>query len=376
MEFINIDNLNELPIRTIAVKGSNEERGYQYGSQAKDLIHKSIQIYKEIVISLRGNGLTWERILLEVNFFVQGLKRYDRGLFDEMKGIAKGSGVQFEEVLFLNVRSEIMNPAWANAVIPEGCTSFLLQPCLTKNMEYFIGQTYDWFPTCQELLIVLHSEDEKGHEFITVTEAGIIGKIGCNNCGVGSLLNYLNNFEINQKGTPYNILLRRVLDSQSAYDAQRNIMRSPIAFGLNIFIADRKGFGINYELAANGIDFFNPENGLLIHTNHHLSNKLSIRTFNKKMYPSSKNRYDTAKKMLDKPQVKIEDIINLVSFHDKENSSNNICRHQKDDEYNMETIFTMIMELNKMELYLCFNTPCKNNFYRIALEKVFKTIRN
>lgn len=375
MDFLNLNSLSEMPVKTISVSGTSAQRGYQHGVQAKELIRKSIQIYKNIVVSLRGTELTWDRILQEVAYFIPSLKRYDRPLYDEMKSIAIGAEVSFEEILFLNVRSELMNPAWANALITEGCTSFLLQPNLTKNQEFFIGQTYDWFPVCQELLVVLHSEDEKGHEFVTVTEAGILAKIGCNNCGVGSLLNYLNNFEINQNGTPYNILLRRVLDSKNFYDAQRNIMRSPIAFGLNIFIADNKGSGINYELTANGIDFFYPEDGLLLHTNHYLSSKLSTRTFNKKMYPSSRNRFDTAKNLLSRTGMEIEDIIKMVSFHDKANSENNICRHENEDEYHIETLFTMIVELSKMELYLCFNTPCNHSFYKIALEKVFKTTR-
>ncbi len=366
MNIIDIEGLSELPLSVIHVKGSSEERGYQFGKQVKELIAKAILIYKEIVFSLRPDSLTWEGIVEDVK-----IRRYDKELYIEMKAMAKGAEVSLEEILFLNVRSEIMNPAWAKTISPEGCTSFLVQPCATRNEEYFIGQTYDWFPTCKELLVVLHSEDEK---YITVTEAGILAKIGCNNRGVGNLLNYLNNYEINRNGAPYNILLRRVLNSESFIDAQRNIIRSPIAFGLNIFIADSKGSGINYELAANGIDFFHPENGILVHSNHHLSNKLSLRTFNKKMYPNSQNRYDVAKKILSEKGIELSDLISLVSYHDEENNDS-ICRHEKDDEQNVETIFTMIIELTQMVLYLCFDTPCNNNFYKIELQKVFKNMK-
>jgi isopenicillin-N N-acyltransferase like protein len=374
MKWNEIDHLSQLPVQTVFVRGGSEERGYQYGSQTRELIKKSLLIYKDIVKTMRGEELVWEDLLDEAKAFIPGLKRYDRLYFNEMKGIAEGAGVSLEEIVFLNARSEIMNPAWSKRLIPEGCTSFLLQPSVTSNGEYYIGQTYDWFPACSELLIILHVEDEAGHEFITVTEAGILAKIGCNNSGVGVLLNYLNNFEINRSGTPYNILLRRALDSRSYTDAQRNIMRSPIAFGLNMFIADRSGAGIDYELAANGMDFFYPQEGMLVHTNHHISQTLSTRTFNKKMYPGSVNRYDTARRLLGRSGLGMKDLMGLVSYHDDNDAHNSICRHELEDEYQIETIFTMIIELTRMELYLCFNPPCSNPFYKISLSNVFNKL--
>ena len=153
-------------------------------------------------------------------------------------------------------------------------------------------------------------------------------------------------------------------------------MRSPIAFGLNLFLADRAGNAADYELTAKGMDFFLPENGLLVHTNHHISEKLSLRTYNKEMYLSSESRYDTAKAWLGRGNPDIKDLMELVSFHDTKDSRNNICRHEQEDEYGMESIFTMILNLSAMEFYLCLNPPCSSEFYRISLQKVFRTYSN
>lgn len=374
MSLISVKELGQLPVKIVSVHGNSEERGYQYGCQARELICKSLEINKRLVLSLRPDTLTWRDILDEVHGFIPAIKRYDRKLLIEMNAIASGAEVTLEEIVFLNLRSELMNPAFAKTLITEGCTTIFLERGRTEGNKALIGQTYDWFPECREILLLLHSEDENGHEFITVTEAGIIGKVGCNNYGVASMLNYLNNFEINRSGTPYSILLRRVLDSEGFYQAQRNIMRSPIAFGLNMTIGSRKGSGIDYELTAKGIDFFYPENGLLIHTNHYISEKLSVRTFNKRMYPSSKERYDTAKKLLLKDKIAIKDLMHVMAYHDMQNINNNICKHSETDEYGMETIFTIIIELTEMVLYFCTGTPCKSNFYKINLTEVFKSI--
>lgn len=375
VQLIHIDRPEELPLPIISVCGSSEERGYQYGSQVKHIITESIHTYKKIAASLRPDHIDWAEMKAEARDLIAPIKRYDRELFLELQGIARGSGVPLEDIVFLNARSEIMNPAWAGHMLSEGCTSFIAQPSATKYHEYFIGQTYDWYPACKELLVMLHSRDEKGLEFVTVTEAGMVCKIGCNNYGIANTLNYLNNFEVNRSGALYNILLRRILDSHDFYQAQRNIMRSPIAFGLNTLFADRKGPAIDYELTANGIDFFQPVNGLLIHTNHYLSDKLSVRTFNKGLYPNSLNRYKTAERMLDGKLIELDDILRTVSFHHESDTDSTLCRHACDNADNIESIFTMVVELIGMKLYLCIGTPCDHAFYGIALDRLFREMR-
>lgn len=368
-----VKDFKEFPLPVIRVSGTSEERGVQYGIQAKKLIEKSLKVYEKIVAKMRPDTMSREKMLKEVKAFIPTLRRYDRELFREMQGIAKGAELTIEEIVFLNARSEIMNPAWANAQIHEGCTSFILEPSWNQHQEFFVGQTYDWIPECTEQLILYISQNEQGLEMATITEAWILGKLGCNNYGVANLLNYLNNYEINEKGALYNVLLRRVLDSRDFYEAQRNIIRSPIAFGLNLLLTDIQGKSIDYELTANGIDFFNPKNGKLLHTNHYLSDKLSLRTFFKEADQESRLRYETAERFFDKRKgnLTIEDLMDLAAFHGKAEGEGDICRHENTDEYGMETIFALIMELKSKRMYLCVGTPCDHPFYEIELQELF-----
>ena len=380
-EAVNLHVVNspeELPLPVIRVCGTSEERGIQYGEQARERIRKALTIYKRIVSDMRPDGIAYEDMLQEAQRFIPILRRYDKELFLEIQGIAKGSRCSLEEIMFLNARSEIMNPVWMNTNIHEGCSSFVVEPALTEKKVMFAGQTYDWYPECQQLLVLYLSRNEDGLEVATITEAGIIAKIGCNNYGVANLLNYLNSFEINEKGVLYHVLLRRVLDSKNFYEAQRQMLRSPIAFGLNLFVADTQNHAVNYELTANGSDFFLPAEGRLIHTNHYLSDYLSLRRFIKQDVQESELRYRTIVDYLKEKSgnITVEDLLQMTSLHEETGEhAGIICRHGRTDLYGMETIFSLIMNMTEHMLYLCVGTPCNHAFYGIAMRNLFQELR-
>ena len=368
-----VTNLNNLPIPVIHVSGCGEERGYQYGVQAKNLIIQSLKVYRDIVTKLRPDIIGWEAIQMEAKKMIPAIKRYDKELYLEIKGIAQGAQRSIEEIVFLNARSEIMNPAWANVSVHEGCTTFALGSSWNSDQSILLGQTYDWNPECAKQLVLYLSCDEEGLEFATITEAGIIGKVGCNNYGIANLLNYLNNYDVNPHGTIYNVLLRRMLGSKSIYEAQRNLLRSPIAFGLNVLLADTNGYMIDYELTAQGTDFFFPNDDYLLHTNHYLSDKLSLRRFYKDAQQESVTRYETAEHFLymRKGSITVDDLMQLAAYHSCDQLYTSICRHGFTDAFGMETIFTIIMDLTYKKMYICIGIACKHQFYEIPFELLF-----
>jgi isopenicillin-N N-acyltransferase-like protein len=52
-----------------------------------------------------------------------------------------------------------------------------------------IGQTWDWAQRLEGHFVVMEIQFPSGHKLTQLTEAGIIGKIGFNNCGLGVTLN-------------------------------------------------------------------------------------------------------------------------------------------------------------------------------------------
>lgn len=351
----------------IKVTGDNWERGYSHGSQCTELIRKNLEICKSLCCYMRK--VSWDSLLMDVKRFRKVICKYDWDLYKEMEGIASGAGLSVDDIIFLNVRTELMNAVWNKAsLVKEGCTSIFVGTERTDNNKIYMAQTWDWIEASKEVIIMLHSNDRKGHQFITVTEAGIIGSMGINNKGVTVLLNYLPISDFNVQGTPYHILLRRALDSQTMLEAQCNVIRSPIAFALNIMIGDSNGKAIDMELTAKGIDLHYPERDLLVHTNHLLSQRLMVREV-KALYLQSNMRLKTVfEQLYSNYSIELSHVKQLFTNH--KHKTFEICKHaiNKNDAC---TVFTVIFELHEQKFYLSYGLPCQNEFISYDLKELF-----
>ncbi|XBX10025.1 C45 family autoproteolytic acyltransferase/hydrolase [Enterocloster clostridioformis] len=357
----------EICIPYIKVTGDNWDRGFSHGRQCSRLIKKNIEVCKRLCCYMRK--VNPEILFADVRTFDNAIRKYDPNLYREMEAIAAGADVSTEEIVFLNVRTELSNVFWNKANISKkGCTSIFVGQERTVRRKIYMAQTWDWIEDAKEVIIMLHSDDLKGHQFITVTEAGIIGSLGINNKGVTVLLNSLPINELNAHGIPYHLLLRRILDSQTASDAQCNVLRSPIACALNVIIADTSGAAVDMELTAKGTDLQYPLNGLLIHTNHLLSQRLRVRE-NKAMHINSVTRLETAYEVLESNyQIELKHIKELFSEHKQKMFE--ICKHATNT-YDACTIFTIIFELKEQKFYFAYGLPCQCAFTAYSISKLF-----
>lgn len=90
----------------IKVSGTPYERGFQYGSQAKERIRKVIEEYK--VLFEKEAFITWDKAYELSKPYRKEIEKYRPDLVEEMQGIADGAGLDFNTILTLNCRSEIM----------------------------------------------------------------------------------------------------------------------------------------------------------------------------------------------------------------------------------------------------------------------------
>ena len=90
----------------IKVSGTPYERGFQYGSQAKERIRKVIDEYK--VLFEKEAFITWDKAYELSKPYRKEIEKYRPDLVEEMQGIADGAGLDFNTILTLNCRSEIM----------------------------------------------------------------------------------------------------------------------------------------------------------------------------------------------------------------------------------------------------------------------------
>ncbi|MDQ1666983.1 MAG: isopenicillin-N N-acyltransferase like protein, partial [Actinomycetota bacterium] len=114
-------------IAHVQVRGDARNRGRQYGEQAASQIRGSLDAYAEIFAHYAG--WDWPTVVKHAGTFVEPIRLFDERYLEEMRGIAEGADVPFEDILAINVRTEVMFAAKARsaaASLPRvgECTSF------------------------------------------------------------------------------------------------------------------------------------------------------------------------------------------------------------------------------------------------------------
>jgi len=151
---------------------------------------------------------------------------------------------------------------------------------VSSDSHTWLAQNWDWIGRQRAALVVLLGRDQAGLPFATLTEAGMLAKIGLNRHGLAVGLNILRSVGDGSRiGVPVHLMLRHAL-SLVGVDALRErllaLARSPgFAAASNIPAADAQGVVASFELAPAGVAALAPEQGVVVHTNHFLSPELS-----------------------------------------------------------------------------------------------------
>ena len=94
------------PFPVIEISGSAFERGCQYGETCRGRIADTIAFYKHIFEY--ESKLDWQASMQKATEFIPFIQSYSREIMTEIEGIAHGAGVPLEEIVAINVRSELL----------------------------------------------------------------------------------------------------------------------------------------------------------------------------------------------------------------------------------------------------------------------------
>ena len=255
----------------IEIWGSPIERGLQYGEQAKYKILVSIELYLK---SLKDLGLRKEDILDLAKGFVPSINDWAPDLVQEMKGIAKGASVAFEEIVLINARTEILQLAERNSTFEDknsdGCTGAIIMPKLSETGELIHGQNWDWKEECIDNSIVVRILRDNGPDVLTFTEAGGVARSGLNSDGISITANYLKcDRDYVNLGVPLPFIRRKALECRHYSDAIRIVAATQKSGANNMILGSSEGMGINFECAPDESFAIMPDdNGLIVHANH------------------------------------------------------------------------------------------------------------
>ena len=263
------------PFPLIELSGTPEARGRLYGRIAKARVHKSLSHYGA---QLSAQGRDAEAVRAMARDFVPRIEAFEPAFVAEMRGIAEGADVAFEDIVLVNCRTEVLQLAKRAEALaklkqePDGCTGAILLPEATADGSVIHGQNWDWKSECAETGVVLRIRREDGPDILTFVEAGGLARCGMNAAGVAITANYLeSDRDYTQEGVPLSLLRRKALEQEQVALAFRTLYTTPKSGSNNLMLSHASGYGVDIECAPDESFLMQPEGGILVHSNHWLS---------------------------------------------------------------------------------------------------------
>lgn len=302
------------------------------------------------------------------------LEKFSPALLAEMRGIAAGAGVAFEDILYLNSFLELEDlraPGLGARLLPDalwGCTTLNVTAEAAADGRALIGQTYDMERFYEKYLAVLRIRPETGPAMLVLTFAGVLGLNGLNAAGVGAVINKVAATDA-RPGVIYPFVMRKVLASERIGDALGAVIFSPRATGMTYQLADA-GVAFCAETSAQAYELL-PIDGAIAHTNHFVGPTMRrFETPNWLSHGGSMVRKQVADNFLKKHrgQLSMDSLQDLTRDHT--NHPRCICAHGfpgEGEETAFHTVFGVVMDPAAGFFTACPGNPCENAYVRYAL---------
>jgi len=353
-------------------QGSAKEIGIQHGEQGKKQVIHSLETYEKLFHGYQF--IDWNEAKERALQHVDAIEKYDMELIEEMEGVAEGAGVDFEDILALNARSEIALGDYGGKGFSDGCTAIATYPPVSEDV--IIGQNWDWQGRQRNSLLLMEIQQKDKPNVTMVTEGGIIGKIGFNSEGIGLCFNALLT-DKKSNDVPIHLGLRAVLNSRHLPEAVSRVKDGQIAATASFIIGkadeDGSGMAINAEVSPFGIDLVGGTDGSFVHTNHIKSEllKQNLTDMNEFIYDGSMMRYNRAKQLIHiatHDQKAITEGTYQEWLRDTFNAPdaiNHFADQNAPEHRRMETVFSIVMNLSKRKYYLCAGKPSEGEYVEI-----------
>jgi isopenicillin-N N-acyltransferase-like protein len=205
-------------------------------------------------------------------------------------------------------------------------------------------------------LIILDITRDDGPRIKMITEAGIIGKIGLNELGIGVCLNAIKVPGCDPSRLPVHLALRSVLDSPSVDDAVQQLDEVGIAASAHILIADkRKAIGLESTAETIRLVKMDKENRIF-HANHLLlAHDGPVEAGWLADSPSRQQRIQRLASELSSDTDGKPNATDIT--HD--GFPHSICRYEEGPLGMDATLFSIVMELRGRTAMISLGRPCQ-----------------
>ncbi len=283
----------------------------------------------------------------------QQLTRWAPDLAEEISAIADASGLPPWQLFLLNARTEVL--ATAPRETGRGECSAVARPGLG-------GQTWDWHAELARYWRVVRYTGT-AIPFVTLTEAGILAKIGVNAAGVGLLFNILGHrADSGIGGVPVHAVARRILDSAHDVAEAEAIVRSARLAASSCFtLLDAERVSC-LEASSAGVFEVAARDGWVAHTNHFVNPVLTGGELRTGPGTDTLVRLDllTARLAGSEPRSP-DELRQLLCAHEQDGAP--VCCHAPADGAlgeRWQTLATVVVEAAGRTLHVLPGGPCES----------------
>ncbi len=298
----------------VEVSGNAYELGYQHGVQAAGLIQRYL------ILIERLTRMSRETLLRNAMAFLPLIEQLSPAYMEEVRGLAAGAGLRFEEAMLCQARTEA---AYMN---DEGCSAFAITGEATLDHSPLAGQNQDLPPEYSDVAILLHVKPTDGRpRALMFTFAGQLGYVGVNQTGLALFANGLYDYQWHL-GLPKYPMKRVLLEQRTVAEGVRLLAQYRSCSANNFVLADGQGDIADVEVRPEGIAIFEDAHPhRRVHTNHHVCREFTA--FETNSLPDSCPRLDRMNALIQDHwgQITVETMKLILADH--QDDPGGICRH-------------------------------------------------
>lgn len=337
---------NNEPV-TVVLKGTHFEIGKQYGEQAKDEIKSNLEFLKK---GFEAKEVTQQQLADATKALEETLSKEAPHMIEEMKGMAEGSEISYEDILVLNAQAYVKQT--------EGCTTILATGKATKDGKVYFQKNRDASRLNQ---VVMQIQPDEGYKLTVIADAGFVGvAMGINEKGLATGNNYLPTWDVDQSvGNLDNFIMNRLILERAASvrEAAELIESLPRLMGANYPIADKEE-AAHVETSHSGVAVKWVVDEAIAHTNHYILPGMEKYNL-EQIGESSKKRLERANELLkeDFGKLDIHRIISISEDHDESEPNPNNWIDRNPENIYMGTVSAGTFDSSKLRMWAQIGQP-------------------
>jgi isopenicillin-N N-acyltransferase-like protein len=334
------------------------ERGVELGERFASQVRDTVATYRRL-FERRAEGD------FDVDLWSErawaAIQRYAPTHAEEIAGIAEGAGLLVQQVASVNARTEIL--VAANPTGQTECSTVVSSPAGRPPVAV---QTWDWYDAMSDGWFTWTIPHPDGRVVQTVTEFGMLAKIGVNDRGVGVMLNMLHHKNDadavagGEIGHPVHLLSRAILDdAATTRDAVRIASADPTSASTSLTVVDPSGDAVSVELFPGGPGLLEPTDGVLVRTNHFVSDDGRDGCLASTIGVSTEvRRAHLLDTFADAQPQTASEVVDAMTHHDDDGG---VCRHNFVDPDPVlwhRTLATVAIDVTERTLDVTDGGPC------------------